>query len=440
MSTRQRTNHSSSVATLRLPPYGYTESPDSSVRHHHAASSSSAVHHNYSAGHRSLVAGLAPPPPPQPAGTRAQRVKNCMRTTIAFMCTQVGVGGLIVVYALVGAASFVSIETNANHTASQAQHNEAVARMRRGCADRLWTVAERHNVLNRAVWRLEVDRALRDYQQNVTLAIRNGYDGHTVQQRWTFPAALMFCLSVFSMIGYGNLTPRTSWGKVMTMVYATFGIPLYILYFLNIGRVLARTLRWAYAWMYQCTRDPDDDDAGGAENDDDGGELIEYGPDGQLRCVQRPPAKRRVIVPSTACLWVMCVYIVIGTLMFAHWENWNYLDAVYFCVTSLCKIGMGDFVPGTTANHTISVLGYTIQDSQNSQNQTKLVINFVYMLIGMGLVAMCYNLMREDVRMKCKEMNEDMALCMEDVRVRFSRCFGGGGGGARHATAAIEAV
>lgn len=218
---------------------------------------------------------------------------------------------------------------------------------------------------------------------------------------WSFPAALMYCLSVFSMIGYGNMTPRTQWGKFTTVVYATFGIPLYILYFMNIGKVLAKTFRWFYTWIKECSTDPVDMD-------------IE---DGSIQ------AKKKIIVPSTACLWVMSFYILIGTLMFAHWENWEYLDSVYFCVTSLCKIGIGDFVPGTSSNISIPVLGVAIHDA-TSQNQTKLVINFVYMLLGMGLVAMCYNLMREDVRVKMKEMKEDMLLCLEDVRLRFSRCCG----------------
>jgi hypothetical protein len=46
----------------------------------------------------------------------------------------------------------------------------------------------------------------------------------------------------------------------------------------------------------------------------------------------------KVIVPSTACVWVMMVYLLAGTIMFAEWEGWNYLDSLYFCVTSLCKV------------------------------------------------------------------------------------------------------
>ena len=59
--------------------------------------------------------------------------------------------------------------------------------------------------------------------------------------------------------------------------------------------------------------------------------------------------------------------------MFAEWENWEYLDACYFCVTSLCKIGMGDFVPGANLHA--------------SSNQTKLVIKscVVYKMFGQYL-------------------------------------------------------
>lgn len=42
----------------------------------------------------------------------------------------------------------------------------------------------------------------------------------------------------------------------------------------------------------------------------------------------------------------MVLYLLVGCVMFAEWEGWNYLDSIYFCVISLTKIGFGDFVPG----------------------------------------------------------------------------------------------
>ena len=58
-----------------------------------------------------------------------------------------------------------------------------------------------------------------------------GYDERPLEEIWTFPGALMFSLSIITMVGYGNVVPKTYQGKILTMVYALFGIPLYILYF-----------------------------------------------------------------------------------------------------------------------------------------------------------------------------------------------------------------
>ena len=41
----------------------------------------------------------------------------------------------------------------------------------------------------------------------------------------------------FLIFRYGNLVPRTQWGKIVTMMYAVCGIPVYILYFMNMGKV-----------------------------------------------------------------------------------------------------------------------------------------------------------------------------------------------------------
>ena len=96
----------------------------------------------------------------------------------------------------------------------------------------------------------------------------------------------------------------------------------------------------------------------------------------------------QVVVPSTTCLWVITFYLLIGTVLFAEWEGWDYLDSVYFCVTSLTKIGFGDLVPG-------------LKDGEESDHESvKLVVNFVYILLGMAIVAMCYYLLKEEVNVK----------------------------------------
>ena len=103
----------------------------------------------------------------------------------------------------------------------------------------------------------------------------------------------------------------------------------------------------------------------------------------------------QVIVPSTTCLWVVAIYLLLGTIMFAEWEGWNYMDSIYFCVTSLTKIGFGDLVPGTS-------------DHDSTMHEVKLVINFVYILLGMAIVAMCYYLLKEEVTVKLTQFEDKM--------------------------------
>lgn len=325
------------------------------------------------------------------ASNPQRKINKCCRNFVAFMCTQVGVGALIVMYAICGALSFTAIDIYEDNSI------ELVRSLRRNCSEQLWTKTESLNLFNKSVWESETDEILQSYQNNITFLIKKGYTGRAADKAWSFPAALMFCLSVFTMIGYGNMVPRTEWGKGFTVIYATFGIPLYILYFMNMGKVLANSFRFLYRVMHNCT----DENPGNTLN------------------------KKKVIVPSTACLWVMFFYILTGTVMFANWENWTYLNSIYYCITSLCKIGFGDFVPG--ANLVLLASNAKNEEERNSyeiESQIKLAINFIYMLIGMGLVAMCYSLMKEEVRVKMLEMKEDLKLCLEDVRNRFDRWFG----------------
>ncbi|XP_011882026.1 PREDICTED: TWiK family of potassium channels protein 18 [Vollenhovia emeryi] len=308
-----------------------------------------------------------------------ERVKDCCRKLVAFMCTQVGVGGLVVGYAIVGAFGFIMIESQVDPTATVCVREY----IRREYADELWfsTASNQSvNVFNQTAFYVVSNSILQRYQENITKGRQQklNCNGLTPTDLWSFPSALMFCLSVFTMIGYGSLVPKTQWGKGATVIYAVLGIPLYVLYFLNMGKVLAQTFKWLYTRLHECTG-------------------------------QRKPGQR-IIVPSTACLWVICGYIVVGSIMFAEWEKWDYLDSTYFCVTSLCKIGMGDLVPGWS------------QRDSTEDSQTKLIINFVYLLLGMGLIAMCYNLMREDVYVKARELKEQLNQAMDAAHYKLMTC------------------
>ncbi|TGZ53142.1 Potassium channel subfamily K member 18 [Temnothorax longispinosus] len=244
------------------------------------------------------------------------------------------------------------------------------------------------------------------------------------------------CRVLVYCAGYGNLYPRTKWGKVATIVYAIIGMPLFLLYLSNIGDILARSFKWTYARCCLCkcrkrpygaasartseiSNDPatkrdrwqivstyggevdtssldveetlprDDDNGGdGTVNEGDGNNEDD---DDQSEQSDESYDPQHVTVPLTLCLAIMVGYIWGGAILFSIWEDWNMLDGSYFCFVSLSTIGFGDIVPGDEI--------YSGQGLDLS-----FIFCSMYLMLGMALIAMCFNLMQEEVIAKIRSL------------------------------------
>ncbi|KAK4025397.1 hypothetical protein OUZ56_014470 [Daphnia magna] len=349
------------------------------------------------------------------------KMKDCCRKITAFFFTQIGVCGLIVGYTIVGAFMFIALEAEARHPLTQ----EVITR-RRSCVDYLWNITHHLNVLNYDQWRQDVNRTVFEYQTHMVRHIRRGYDGtdeNPLLMRWTIPAALMYCITIYTTIGYGNLTPRTAGGKLATVFYAMVGIPLMLLYMANVGEILATSFKFTYQKVCKCPRrrrrgqlastnelevaipQP----AKEKRKKQKGNSVIEPAIAVSVIPVETNEAEIGPIVYDpqtvsvTSCLVVMSIFVIGGAILFSIWEDWGYVDGSYFCFTSLLTIGFGDFVPGQTIAHS--------QDAVDS----KLIICAVYLLLGMALLAMCFNLMQESVFMKIKRLGRRLGLLRDRV-------------------------
>ena len=89
-------------------------------------------------------------------------------------------------------------------------------------------------------------------------------------------------------------------------------------------------------------------------------------------------------VPVTLCLLLMVAYICGGAAIFSYAHGWCFLHSIYFCFSSLTTIGFGDLAPTTTPNRATGV-------------QLALLGSALYLLVGMALIATCFNLMQEQV-------------------------------------------
>ncbi|RVE42204.1 hypothetical protein evm_013153 [Chilo suppressalis] len=107
----------------------------------------------------------------------------------------------------------------------------------------------------------------------------------------------------------------------------------------------------------------------------------------EIYAIEAPVKEEIKPVPIWLCVFLVASYIVAGTFLFKRWESWEYLDAAYFCFITLTTIGFGDFVPAQ---------GQNMEDSAAAVHSIALCS--LYLLFGIALLAMSFNLVQEEVR------------------------------------------
>lgn len=231
------------------------------------------------------------------------------------------------------------------------------------------------------------------------------------------------------IIGYGNIAPKTALGRFVTIPYAVIGIPLTLLTIAHLGAFMATVFRFIYRNVFcgiccvLCQR------RDGRPSNNTDIELCETAAEGSkpvndvvLR--RRTAAERaresfrvivewrrgitnalytednlQVYVPLYISLILIAGYISVGSLMFGLWEGWTFLDASYFSFITLSTIGFGDFVPGTSLNA--------------SASQEKLVLCSLYLVCGLALLAMCFDLMQEEARNTFRRWGRQLGLLQQ---------------------------
>lgn len=105
-----------------------------------------------------------------------------------------------------------------------------------------------------------------------------------------------------------------------------------------------------------------------------------------------------VKVPISFCLIIILLYICGGAYLFHYIENWTYLESSFFCFASLSTIGFGDLIPGL--NHNINLS----KKSSATGEIISVAISSSYILMGMAMIAMCFNLVQDQAVVTLKKM------------------------------------
>ncbi|KAI4454879.1 potassium channel subfamily k [Holotrichia oblita] len=102
-------------------------------------------------------------------------------------------------------------------------------------------------------------------------------------------------------------------------------------------------------------------------------------------------------VPIWLCVFLVVSYIVAGTFLFTAWERWPYLDSAYFCFITLTTIGFGDLFPSGRVN-------------EGESFKQNIAFCSLYLLFGIALLAMSFNLVQEEVIANVKKVAKTLGI------------------------------
>jgi len=227
-------------------------------------------------------------------------------------------------------------------------------------------------------------------------------------------------LIIYFSLGYGGIGPKTSSAKIATMIYAIFGIPIMLWYLSNVGSLLAKISRFLCAKLCCCCcyedpppprQQPPQSSAPNATSNRKGSDpYYQMKPgDGDVTLTQsygdealsrRDEGDEGSSHPRLSILFILLLsigvllaYISLGSYIVSRWEKWHFLDGFYFCFLTLTTISFGDIRAPKTGG------------LERFTTRTEWFCSF-YILFGMALTSMFFNILHEEISRKYKLWKE----------------------------------
>jgi hypothetical protein len=249
-------------------------------------------------------------------------------------------------------------------------------------------------------------------------------DKGTFENSWTYGGSVFFAFTIATTVGYGSFAPSTVGGQVFTVIYALVSIPVAGTILINTAATVLKLVTYLY------TMSIDKVDKAFDALDEDGGGFLDHGEmrqglkelgiritdeefnhlmdtidgdnDNQIdkdefkAAVTLLGADLSEVSGRSAQLQILLasflIWLLLGSLYFSlSEEGWSYGHAVYFAFITLSTVGLGDYVPSSTAN---------------------LIVLYLFTLVGLGMLAVLISLIREfaeAARKKADKVAHEMA-------------------------------
>ncbi|XP_065349235.1 TWiK family of potassium channels protein 7 isoform X1 [Cloeon dipterum] len=284
-----------------------------------------------------------------------------------------------------------------------------VKRVKRDFIEGLWVKSQQ---MREEEWKSMARRKLWEFEDQLQAAFDAGINSYSGQKSWSFLNAVVYCITIVTTIGYGHITPSTNTGKAVTIIYAIFGIPLFLILLADFGKMFTRAMKFLWAFVrrlyytgscrkvrhtapvqevmkgvqmvYDIARfqkKPGETNGHGAAADPEvaGAQLQELltvpgvGPEPPTPAPSNFDIDDEFNLPISVAFVILVIYILVGATLYCMWEDWTFFEAFYFVFISMSTIGFGDYVP----KHPMFMMG-----------------SIVYLVFGLALTSMCINVVQ----------------------------------------------
>ncbi|XP_058170477.1 uncharacterized protein LOC131285636 [Anopheles ziemanni] len=309
----------------------------------------------------------------------------------------------------------------------ESQYKCGVKRVKREFIDHLWLSS--HNQREED-WKLSARNRLRKFEEELQIAFEAGMKSYSGNTAWNFINGVIYSLTVVSTIGYGHISPSTTTGRALTILYAIIGIPIFLIVLADFGKLFTRGIKFVWSYVrrlyytgsfrkvrktaqvqevmkglnvvYDMVRRPSaDNELQGATTTT--ATTIPQPPTapsqtyrtqaesqpgaatgGGIETVPVPETPTTPIpetfeiddefnLPISLAIVILVGYMLFGATIYCTWENWSFFEAFYFVFISISTIGFGDYVP---------------------QHPIYMMCSILYLIFGLALTSMCINVVQ----------------------------------------------
>ena len=195
------------------------------------------AHHDASIGLRGIEQDR-----PEREQDETSKSRRCLIKITQFLFSHIGLVGLVVVYAVAGGFLFELLEAHQERVSCQEAHGEQIIQITK-LKQRLIAYIQYNTTStvassnvgddkdNTTVAFAKIGTMLYEYRNFVidsSSKYRYSGDDCTSVNKWTYPNALLFSITIFTTIGYGNIT-SVQWKEMKLLSHFVFS-PLFVVF------------------------------------------------------------------------------------------------------------------------------------------------------------------------------------------------------------------